>query len=242
MATKRINLWSGPRNVSTALMYSFAQRADTKVVDEPFYAHYLSKADVNHPGREEVLESQPREPQKVIDNLLSCQNNEVLFIKNMAHHMIDMSEQLERMLNNFTHVFLIRDPYEMLLSLSKNLPNLSMRDTAYRWQLRLFEMAKEHQQEVHIIDSKELLTDPAKVLEKLCVRLGLSFDEKMLRWEAGPIPEEGIWAKYWYDSVHTSTKFNPYEPKTEPLPEHLKPLYEKCKSIYDQLNQYSIKA
>lgn len=242
MAVKRINLWSGPRNVSTALMYSFAQRSDTQVVDEPFYAHYLSKVDVDHPGREDVLQSQPHNPGEVVDDLLSQQEKEVLFIKNMAHHMIKMGDQLDVLLEKFVHVFLIRDPYEMLLSLSKNIPNPAMRDTAFEWQLHLFEKVQSRNKPLHVVDSRELLTNPRKVLTVLCDNLGIGFQKSMLSWETGAIAEDGVWAKYWYQSVHNSTKFKPYSPKTEPLPDRLRPIYEECKPIYDQLNQFSIKA
>lgn len=242
MAVKRINLWSGPRNVSTALMYAFAQRSDTTVVDEPFYAHYLSTINITHPGGKEVLDSQSQNTDDVISQLLSIRKSDVLFVKNMAHHMVDMEEQIEVLLKKFTNVFLIRDPYEMLLSFSKNISNPTMRDTAYQWQMDLFERVQSHQKPLLVLDARELLTNPRVVLSKLFEHIDLKFKDEMLSWEAGPISEDGIWAEYWYDSVHKSTGFKLYEPKTEPLPGRLKPLYEQCKSIYNRLNQYSIKA
>lgn len=242
MTEKRINLWSGPRNVSTALMYAFAQRSDTRVVDEPFYAHYLSKVDADHPGKNKVLHSQPIDAGKVVAQLLSKQKSDILFIKNMAHHMIEMENQLGVMIEEFINIFLIRDPYEMLLSFSKNIPNPVMRDTAYQRQIDLFEMVNEHQKPLLVLNARELLINPRGVLSKLCEHIDLKFEDEMLSWGAGPIPEDGIWAEYWYDSVHKSTEFKPYEPKSEPLPKQLIPLYERCKPIYNQLNQHSIKA
>lgn len=242
MAVKRLNLWSGPRNVSTALMYSFAQRRDTRVVDEPFYGHYLSEEAVEHPGREEVLKSQSPNPGKVISELLQHRGKEILFIKNMAHHMTAMDQQLHLLFEKCTSIFLIREPREMLLSYTQKIADPTMRDVAYRQQYELFKQVKSYGQTPHVIDSRELLKDPRSVLSTLCRQLGLSFEESMLHWEAGAIPEDGVWAKYWYHGVHHSTGFKPYEPKTEPLPDHLRPLYEECKPIYDQLNKYSIKA
>lgn len=239
---KRINVWSGPRNVSTALMYAFAQRSDTRVVDEPFYAHYLKQSRAEHPGRAEVLDTQPTDPGEVLTNLLTLGNNtDLLFVKNMAHHMIRMDSELERLRDQFEHVFLIRDPREMLISLDKSLPNPSLRDTAYKRQFKLFELINEQGQPLHVVDSRELLKNPAHVLSTLCQQLEISFEQSMLSWEAGPIPEDGVWAKHWYHNVHKSKGFKPYKPKEEPVPEHLKPLYEQCKPFYEQMLVHTIK-
>jgi len=236
-------MWSGPRNVSTAIMYSFAQRADTRVIDEPFYAHYLLQSGADHPGRAEVLESQPRNPAIVMRKLISeSARCEVLFLKNMAHHMIEMEDRLDTLLQKFQHVFLIRDPAEMLLSLDKTLPNPTMQDTAYRRQLELFESVQAGDHSFSVIDSRELLKDPEHVLSTLCEQLDIPFTKAMLSWEAGPIPEDGIWAKHWYDSVHQSTGFEPYKPKAEPIPERLRPLYKDCKAIYQKLFAHAIKS
>lgn len=242
MANVKINMWSGPRNISTAIMYSFAQRSDTQVVDEPFYAHYLLQSGAEHPGRSKVLESQPKDPSVVIQNLMAAaKNSDVLFIKNMAHHMIEMGDILDRLFEEFVPVFLIRDPADMLLSLNKSLPDPSLLDTGYQQLLDLFETAENNNLPLTVLDSKELLQDPEFVLSALCEQVGLSFDESMLSWQSGPIPEDGVWAKHWYEKVHQSTGFNPYIPKSEPLPDHLKPLYEHCKSIYDRLLAHAIK-
>ena len=235
-------MWSGPRNVSTAVMYAFAQRPDTKVVDEPFYAHYLLQSGADHPGRAEVLESQPRDPSVVLRELTSeMPNHDVLFLKNMAHHMLDMDEELERLTEEFVHLFLIRDPAEMLLSLDKTLPNPTMRDTAYRRQLQLFKKVQNSSRPFCVIDARELLKNPKYILSAVCDKLGISFIQSMLSWEPGPIPEDGIWAKHWYDSVHQSTGFEPYQPKQEPIPDHLTSLYEECSAIYDKLFAHAIK-
>lgn len=234
-------MWSGPRNVSTAIMYSFAQRSDTIVVDEPFYAHYLLQSQADHPGRNEVLESQPKNPAEVIQNLLSVDDQKVLFLKNMAHHMINMDDELNTLMEKFQHLFLIRDPAEMLISLDKTLPNPTLRDTAYEHQLELFKKVKAKGFAPQVIDSKELLKDPQFVLSTLCDRLDLPFEDEMLSWDSGPIPEDGVWANHWYENIHKSTGFNPYKPKQADLPARINSLYKKCKPIYDYLLAHAIK-
>lgn len=241
--SNKINMWSGPRNISTAMMYAFAQRSDTQVVDEPFYAHYLLQSGADHPCRAEVIESQPTDASVVIKELLARDDaDQRIFLKNMAHHMMEMEDALTTLLHKFQHIFLIRDPAEMLPSLDRALPNPTMRDTAYRRQFELFERVQKLDQPLIVVDSSELLKDPHEVLKTLCRQLGIPFEEAMLSWEAGPIPEDGVWAKYWYQSVHQSTGFEPYRPKDEELPDHLKPLYEKCKPIYDKLFAHAIKS
>lgn len=238
----KINMWSGPRNVSTALMYSFAQRSDTKVVDEPFYAHYLLQSGAEHPGRAEVLESQPSDPQQVLRDLLSERSAPVLFLKNMAHHMTGMKESLHKLISECKHLFLIRHPREMLPSLHESLPHPSLRDTAYKKQFELFCEVRERGRPMQVIDAAELLKAPRQVLKTLCDNFHIPFESGMLEWEKGPIPEDGVWARYWYDSVHRSTGFLPYQPKEEPFPEELIPLYEECKPFYDNLFAHAIKS
>ncbi|MGD8428317.1 MAG: sulfotransferase family protein [Balneolaceae bacterium] len=237
-----INMWSGPRNVSTALMYSFAQRDDTRVVDEPFYAHYLLQSGAMHPGRSEVLDSQPKDARIVLDNLFSTATDKrVLFIKNMAHHMINLGEVLDELVTRFSHFFLIRDPKDMIQSLDKTLPNPSLRDTAYPRQFELFEIVKSRGLPLVVLDAYELLKDPPSVLRRLCRKLGIPFQESMLSWREGPIPEDGIWAKHWYQRVHDSTGFKPGTPKEGSLPKRLRPLYDQCKPIYDKMFVHAIK-
>jgi len=224
-------------------MYSFAQRADTRVVDEPFYAHYLLQSGAEHPARAEVLESQPRDASVVTKNLLRASTDtSVLYLKNMAHHMVGMEKALNTLLDEFQHIFLIREPAEMLPSLAKRLPEPSLRDTAYRRQFELFEMVRTSNKPLHVIDSAELLKDPEAVLQTLCSRLQIPFYPAMLSWEAGPIPEDGIWAKHWYHSVHQSTGFKPYRPGKRSLAKHLIPLYNSCNPFYQKMFVHAIKA
>ena len=236
----RINLCSGPRNVSTALMYSFAQRGDTAVVDEPFYACYLLKTGKEHPGREEVLEAQSTDPRQVLEELFTgFPDKPVLFIKNMAHHMGILDKSL---FDDFRHIFLIRNPEEMLTSFVKTIPNPTLLDTGYKEQYEIFNyVSRDSDREPVVIDARELLMNPGRVLAETCRRVGIKFNPEMLTWKPGPIPEDGVWAKYWYENVHRSTGFRPYKTKSEKLPDRLKDLLEECRNYYDQLFEHAIK-
>lgn len=234
-----INLLSGPRNISTALMYSFAQRSDTAVIDEPFYAWYLSRTDAQHPGREEVLKEQSDDYREVLEAVVfSEQDRPNLFLKNMAHHHVDMEyDYLEKVHN----IFLIRSPEEMITSFIKNIPDPTLRDTAYDKQVELMEYLQEAGQDLLVVDSAELLKNPEEILGKVCRRLEIPFERTMLKWEAGPRPEDGSWAKFWYHSVHKSTGFKPYSPKKEKVPGRLQPLLEECERYYGELYEHAIR-
>ncbi|MDX1501776.1 MAG: sulfotransferase family protein [Thermoanaerobaculia bacterium] len=238
--TVRINLWSGPRNVSTALMYSFAQRPDTRVVDEPLYAHYLRLTGADHPEPAKVLASQESDGEKVVRELIlgPC-DRPVLFLKQMAHHLVGLDHAF---LADTVNVLLIRDPAEVLPSLVHLVPEPILRDTGLAVQSELLDELRALGQDPPVVDSRELLLDPAGVLEQLCQRIGIPFDEAMLSWEAGPRPEDGVWAPHWYQNVHRTTGFRPYRPKTGVFPERLEPLLEECRPYYAALYAAAIKA
>ncbi|RMD97783.1 MAG: sulfotransferase family protein, partial [Calditrichaeota bacterium] len=227
MACKRVCLWSGPRNVSTALMYAFAQREDTKVVDEPLYGHYLRVSRAKHPGRKEILAAMETDGGKVIrEIILGPCDYPVLFCKNMAHHLVGLNRTF---MQYTTNVLLIRDPAEMLPSLAKNLPRPKLRDTGLKIQVEIFKELNRIGEFPPVLDARLLLLNPAGVLQELCKRIGIDFQERMLHWEPGPRPEDGPWAKYWYENLHQSTGFRPYQPKTEPFPPALLPLLKQCR-------------
>ena len=236
-----ICLWSGPRNVSTALMYSFAQHDDVDVVDEPLYGHYLRVSGAQHPGRDEILRAMDCDGDAVMRKLLARQDKAPtrrLFIKHMAHHLVALDLDF---LTSTCNVFLVRDPKEMLPSLTIQLPRAGLVDTGLRQQWELYEKLRAAGQEPAILDSRELLLDPAGVLRQLCGQVSLPYTAQMLNWKPGPRPEDGVWAPHWYDAVHKSTGFAPYRPKTD-FPEPLLPLLEECAPWYDKLYAQCIRA
>jgi hypothetical protein len=235
VSVRRVHVWSGPRNVSTALMYSFAQRADTTALDEPLYAHHLARTGLPHPGRDDVLAAQDRDGARVVrEVLLGPCATPVLFAKQMAHH----AEGLDwGFLDAGVSALLVRHPREMLPSLAKVTPSPSLDDTGLPTQARLFAHLRARGQDPAVVDARLLLEDPPGVLERLCARLGLAFDEAMLSWPAGPKDCDGVWAPHWYAGVHRSTGFQPYRPKAEPVPDALLPLLDECLPLYDDLRR-----
>lgn len=234
---KILNLISGPRNISTALMYSFAQRPDTVVLDEPFYAVYLDKTGIDHPGKEDVLNTQPRSEHEVVDQITGLGDSQLVFIKNMAHHM----EVLERDLPfSSTEIFLIRNPYQIIASYAQVIERPVMRDIGLKFQYELFTRKLERNHNPIVVDSTVLLENPPKVLENLCHKIGVPFYAEMLKWEPGPKPYDGIWAKYWYANVHRSDSFQKQETSHRELPAHLAKLYEQAREYYEKLVPYAI--
>jgi hypothetical protein len=239
---KRICLWSGPRNISTALMYSFAQRSDCKVFDEPLYAHYLSKTPAReyHPGADEVIATMENDGEKVVhDLILGDFDKPVLFFKHMTHHLHSLDLGF---LSETVNVLLTRDPVEMLPSYAVWVEKPTLQDVDYKLHTDLLNHLQSIGQNPPVLDSKQVLLNPKKVLSELCERIDIPFDDAMLSWEAGARPEDGSWAKYWYQSVHQSTGFGKYVQKSEPFPDALKPLLEECMPYYEQLSAIAIKA
>lgn len=234
-----ISMWSGPRNISTALMYAFAQRSDTLAFDEPLYAHYLSKIDhIQHPGQAEVLATMEQDGNKVMQTFLTTEYAKpIVFLKQMSHHLIHLKEDF---LGKMKHILLIRDPYEVILSFSKVISNPTLQDIGIQQAYEIHQKLATLGQTPPVLDGKELLLNPPKVLQKLCVALDIPFEKNMLSWPAGPKKEDGCWAKYWYKGVHQSTGFKAYTPKTEALPEHLLPLLEKAQPYYEALQEIAI--
>lgn len=239
--TMPICLWSGPRNVSTALMYSFAQLNNVRVVDEPLYGHYLRVSGAQHPGRQQIMDAMNCDGDAVMRSLLQKQSQDssvILFIKHMAHHLLDLNVSFLQATRN---VFLIRDPREMLPSLTIQLPEAALSDTGLQRQWELYSELTDCGQQPAILDSRELLLNPKKVLRALCKHLGLDFDPGMLTWDTGGRPEDGIWAPHWYHVVHQSTGFAPYNAKTD-FPQHLQQLLDVCSPYYEKLYEHAFRA
>ena len=238
----RICLWSGPRNISTALMYSFAQRADTAVFDEPLYAHYLSKtaAQHYHPGAAEIIATMENDGEKVIQELvLGNDDAPVLFFKHMTHHLQALDWGFMRQTVN---VILTRDPVEMLPSYAKQVKQPALHDVGYAQHLDLLDYLCRIGQTPPVLDSKQTLLNPRGVLTKLCDQIGIHFEEKMLSWPVGARPEDGLWSKYWYHALHRSSGFQAYSPKKGEFPEDLRPLLAECQPYYEKLAALAIQA
>jgi len=238
---KRINLWAGPRNISTATMYAFAQRMDTTVFDEPLYAHYLSnsRAFEYHPGADEVLATQENDGQKVIEMMLGEHKTSIVFFKQMAHHLMELDWSF---LSEFENIILTRNPVEMLPSYNEQIEMPTLYDVGYESQIAILDYLEKNELRVTVLDAKQVLLNPKKVFQELCMHINFPFDEAMLSWKAGARKEDGSWAKYWYKNVHRSTGFAPYKAKTKPFPERLKPLLEECLPLYERLSKLAIKA
>lgn len=235
---KRINLWSGPRNVSTAVMYSFRERSDTSVVDEPLYAHYLCRTGVEHPVVQDVIKSQDTDGEAVVRTLLlGPAETPVRFFKHMAHHLTELDTSF---LGRMENILLTRDPRQMLLSLINQVPNPTVEGTSLPMQVWMLERILESGGSPIVIESKRLLLDPEGVLRTVCDRLGLEWDSGMLSWEEGPKPEDGVWAPHWYDNVHRSIGFAPYREKNEPFPDRLQPLLAACMPLFERLREHAI--
>ncbi|MEC7860407.1 MAG: sulfotransferase family protein [Pseudomonadota bacterium] len=235
---KKICSWSGPRNVSTAFMYSFAQREDTIVVDEPLYGHYLRISGAKHPGHHEIMQKINCDGNEVMEILMAQKSphHKILFLKQMSHHLQRINRDF---LLETDNIFLIRDPKEVLPSLTKQLPNASIGDTGLDLQWQLFQELCSAGKSPVVIDSKELLINPKNILIQLCEHLSIPFFKEMLSWEPGPIKEDGMWAKYWYQEVHRSNGFIPYKPKPD-LSVELLSLFNECRPYYDNLFEHAL--
>jgi hypothetical protein len=222
-------------------MYSFAQHPHVAVIDEPLYGHYLRASKAQHPGRDEVINAMNCDGNAVISELLQRQAESPLprlFMKHMAHHLLALDLSF---LAQTSNIFLIRDPQEMLPSLTVQLPHAGLSDTGLRQQWLLFSKLTQDGMHPVVLDSRELLLDPRSVLRQLCKALDLRFFEDMLSWPAGPRPEDGVWAPHWYHTVHQSTGFAPYTTKSD-FPPQLKPLLDECRPWYERLYAHALRA
>jgi len=235
---KNICIWSSPRNVSTALMYSFSMRKDVTVVDEPLYGYYLSRYDgPKHPGQSKIISSMNIDPKTLVDQVIS-KNDKILWHKMMCKHIEGLNWDF---LYSVKNALLIRDPRSIILSYAKVMPEVSSDDIGIKLQRNIFDFIRDAGQDVPILDSSDLLKDPGRILSELCKRLGLEWDKAMLSWEKGPIAEDGIWAKYWYENTHNSTGFQLYTEKEIKLNPKLEAIAQHCMPHYNYLYKHAIK-
>lgn len=221
-------------------MYSFAQRKDTQVIDEPFYGYYLKSSGVKHPGRDETLANMPTDAKKILDNVIYRNYNKAhVYFKNMAHHLIGVDLSF---LKDCTNILLIRHPRLLIASFSKVIPIPTITDIGLKHEAELYNTIQKLTDEKPIvIDTGQLQNNPKKYLEKLCESLNIQFDKNMLEWKPGPRPEDGVWAKYWYSSLHKSTGFSPVSNLLPELSNNQRKLFDEAMDYYSFLYKHSLK-
>ncbi|NOT89269.1 MAG: HAD family hydrolase [Lysobacter sp.] len=235
----RIAMWSGPRNISTAMMRAWENREDCAVSDEPLYAAYLATTGIDHPGRDEVIAAGDTDWRRVADALLGPVpgGKAIWYQKHMNHHLLaDMETDWVLKLRN---VLLIRDPAEVVASYIKSRATVTPDDIGLPQQGRLFDLLCDALGEAPIvIDAGGFLRAPEAHLRALCDRLGIAFTPRMLSWPAGPRDSDGVWAPYWYDAVWRSTGFEPWRPREETLTGDALATADICRPIYERLHGY----
>lgn len=237
----RIAMWSGPRNVSTALMRAFDSRPDTVVCDEPLYAHYLAVTGRPHPMAQEIVRRGTSDWRAVAAQLTGPLPNgrQVFYQKHMAQHLLEVIER--DWLADLTNAFLIRDPRQMLTSFLQVIPEPTLEETGYPQQVELFEAERERTGGIPlVIDSKDLLLDPRGMLQAVCEGLDLEFDEAMLSWESGTRETDGCWAEAWYGHALASTGFAPYREKSSRVGPAFRDLQDRCVALYDRLHAHRL--
>ncbi len=243
--TLRIAMWSGPRNISTAMMRSFENRADTAVVDEPFYAAYLAATGLDHPMRDEVLASQPTDWRRVAADMAGAAPGgaAVFYQKHMTHHMLpgmalDWTE-------GCVNAFLIRDPARVLASYVRKRGEVTLAEIGVERQAELFDREADRLGRAPpVLEGRDVLADPAGTLAALCAALGIGFDPAMLAWPAGRRDSDGVWAPAWYDAVERSTGFGPPPDETAApaLEGELARIAEAARPFYERLAAHRITA
>ena len=239
--TVRICMWSGPRNISTTMMRSFENRADTAVIDEPFYAHYLSVTGYDHPMRDEVLKAQATDWRQVVRMLTRDEPAPVFFQKQMCQHVThEMSLDWAA---SARHFFLIRDPRLMAASFCNKLPGFTAADLGVNQEFDIYKQIEALTgQAPPVIDAQDVLTAPEPMLRALCGAIGIEFDPAMLNWPAGRRDSDGVWAPHWYDAVERSTGFGPPRTAMPELSDHERAASEQCRGAYLALYEKRLRA
>ena len=232
----RIAMWSGPRNISTAMMRAWENREDCAVSDEPLYAHYLAETGLDHPGRDEVIADGETDWRKVVDALLGPAPGDasVWYQKHMTHHLLPHIDH--GWIGRLRNVLLIRDPREVVASYVKSRAEIAPDDIGLRQQVELYDELSAMGTPLPVIDSGDFLRAPEAHLRALCDWLGIAFSERMLRWPRGPRPSDGIWAPHWYAHVWESTGFEAPEPRSIELAADAQAVVDACQPHYARLH------
>lgn len=238
---RRIAMWSGPRNISTAMMRAWGNRSDTAVVDEPLYAFYLAATGKEHPMAREVIAAGETDWRKVVVGLTNDAPNgkSIFYQKQMTHHLLPEVER--EWLGRLTNCFLIRDPVEVIASYIKKNDDPTLADVGFVQQVEIFDRVRGHSGAVPlVIDARDVLQNPERILRLLCAAIGVEFDPAMLSWPPGLRETDGVWAKHWYGEVAQSTAFAPYCAVRASVPERLREIEARCRECYERLYQFRL--
>jgi hypothetical protein len=237
----RIAMWSGPRNISTAMMRAWENRGDCAVSDEPLYAHYLAQTGLDHPGRDEVIAAGETDWHKVTAALTGPipDAQAVWYQKHMTHHLLPGIGH--DWIHALTNVFLIRDPDAVVSSYVKTRTSVTPEDIGVPQQLRLFDELADHDGAAPpVIDADDFLHAPETHLRALCARFGIPFTPRMLAWPPGPRASDGIWAPHWYAAVWRSTGFEAAPPRSTRLDDACERVADACRPAYEKLRGYRL--
>ena len=229
--------WSGPRNISTALMRSWSSRKDTFITDEPFYAYYLKKTKLKHPMNEIIMKNYSSNYFEIVKYLTNQtpENKKIWYQKHMAHHILDLNNI--DWIANFENCILLRNPKEVINSFSKKNILNSVEQLGYPQQYEIIKFLKKRNKSYVIIDSSELLQNPEQMLSAWCKKININFDKSMLKWEKGNHANDGIWWKVWYDSVIKTTEFQRYKIKDINIENKYDSIYNESMKYYNYLRE-----
>ena len=230
--------WSGPRNISTALMRSWSSRKDTFVTDEPFYSYYLKETKLKHPMYSEIINKYPSTYSEIVNYLINeiPENKKIWYQKHMAHHILDL-KNIE-WVSNCKNCILLRHPKEVISSYcNKNKLN-SVEELGYKQQYEIVKFLKKKNKSFIVIDSNELLKNPEKVLSTWCKKINIKFDRSMLKWKRGNHANDGIWWKSWYDNVIKSTEFQTFKKKDITIENKYDSIYNESMKYYSYLKEF----
>jgi sulfotransferase family protein len=238
----RIAMWSGPRNISTAMMRSWGNRDDTRVIDEPFYAYYLKATGIEHPGANEVIATGETDWRKIVAHLSGpvANGKRIFFQKQMTHHLLPEIDR--EWIGAVANCFLIRDPREVIHSYVKKREDPALEDLGFVQQEEIFNFVRTHTNAVPpVIDARDVLEDPERTLALLCDAIGIEFNKSMLSWPPGLRDTDGVWARYWYGEVAKTSSFQPYRPADAKVPAYLGAIHDRCRECYERLFEYRLR-
>lgn len=245
----RVAMWSGPRNISTAMMRAWENRPDTVVVDEPFYAYYLQATGKKHPGAKEVIANGEIDWRKAVADLTTAvplsrhkgrSHIGIFYQKQMTHHLLPEIER--EWLVGLTNCFLIRDPAEVIVSYLKKQDEFTEEDLGFEQQADIFDFVRRRLGSVPpVIDARDVLKDPERLLRLLCAALEIRFEPAMLSWPPGLRETDGIWARHWYGEVAKSTGFEPFRERRAEVPEGQRAIEARCREFYELLYQHRLR-